>query len=426
MPNAPTAIENKKSSNYFRITPLQLDGAGALPDRFMLMQTGNWPNSVKGNFSIGLDDLTQIKQNFDNGVGFPTADASTGLAIDFKHDYLAEAAGWIKGLELVADGNGGGQLFANPVEWSDVGQQAVAGGRFKCVSPSGYFGKKGERMSAWPNPTNLKETVKNVLDGAALTNFPFLRGMSPVRASASDDKADNELDYDKVLFISENKSQQTKGEHMTIDEVRVIDREALTVPQLDFLVEHKSELSAEELTKFKLDAVETPAEGDEQPSEDEKATLAAIKDGSKKVVDANSEIVEKTRLDALEATAAQYQNEKAETVVEAHVKRGAIKQDSAKNWTGRLLAAATKEDREALEADLSALPDNKLISEELGTGENVSAGATARDQLHAIANEKIAAAAKDGKELLYGDALKTALRENADLQKQDLTEQGVK
>lgn len=432
-----TMLQNclkKEQASVFRVTKIELDAQGQLPTKLMLMQTGEWPNSIKGDFSISLDDLKQIKQNFDNGVGFPTEDASTGLAIDFKHEYDDQAAGWIKGLELVEDGQGGGQLFANPVEWSDVGAQAVQNGRFKCISPSGYFGKKGTRFSAWPNPTNLKETVRNVLDGAGLTNIPFLRGMSPVRASAEPDQNDdNALDYGKVVFISSvNKSQNNKGEHMNVDELRVKDRDELSVPELDFLAEHKDELSAEEVTKFKLDADGGDGAGDGGEGEgedDNKSTLSAedskmladIKAGNLKVVKGSEVVVEKSELDALKGSSLQYQTEKAEGIVDKHIGRGAIKADAKPFWTGQLLAA-TGEDRTNLEAQLEALPANEALGEEQGHGEDIAAGATAREQLHNIANEKIAAAAKAGKEMLYPEALKLAIRENPDIALQDLKE----
>ena len=134
--------------HIFRVAPVQLDANGDLPTRVLLFITGDWPDSVKGDFSISLDDLQQMKTNFDAGIGFPTEDASTGLAIDFKHEYLDEAAAWIKGLELEADeATGQGKLYANPVEWTDSGAEAVKNGRFKCISPSGYFGRKAGRLS---------------------------------------------------------------------------------------------------------------------------------------------------------------------------------------------------------------------------------------------------------------------------------------
>ena len=50
---------------------------------------------------------------------------------------------FLKFLELEADeASGQGKLYASPVEWTDAGAEAVKNGRFKCISPSGYFGSK--------------------------------------------------------------------------------------------------------------------------------------------------------------------------------------------------------------------------------------------------------------------------------------------
>jgi hypothetical protein len=95
------------------------------------------------------------------------------------------------------------------------------------------------------------------------------------------------------------------------------------------------------------------------------------------------------------------------------------------------LLAAEGDARKELEEMLSALPDNDLLAKEngsnaKGTGEDVAAGSTAREQFHALANAKVAAAAKEGKELLYTDALKQVVRENSDLSTQDAKEQLTK
>ena len=405
------------NSRMFRVSKVELDANGDLPSRVLLFITGDWPDSVKGEFSVSLDNLKQMKSNFDKGVGFPTEDASTGLAIDFKHEYLDEAAGWIKGLQLEVDGDKG-KLYADPVEWTDAGIEAIKGGRFKCISPSGYFGSKSGKLSMWANPTNLKEKIANVLDGAGLTNFPFLRGMSPIRAHAT---ADNlELAYDDVIFVSNG--QQTKEQRMSIDELRIKDAANLTADEKAFMEAHKSDLSADEQKKFGLTAEAIKA--DDLSAED-KALLAAIKSGNKMVVDKGASAVDAERLSALEATAKKYEAEKAENVVALHVKRGAIKQDSASFWTKTLLDASA-DNRETLEEQLAALPNNEQIAQELGSAEDVQAGSTAREQLATIATKKVADAAKEGKTLLYADALKLAARENTDLQKQDFQEQLVK
>lgn len=409
-------------SRIFRASPIKLSADGELPTRIMLMQSGSWPNSVKGNFSISADDLREIKDNFDKGIGFPTDDASTGLAIDFKHEYADEAGAWIKGLELAIDSaTGEGKLYANPIEWTDSGEAAVRGGRFKCISPSGYFGtKNGAYMSAWSNPTDLKDKVKNVLDGAGLTNIPFLRGMSPVRASATqDDDIDNDIEYDKVIFVSD--SQHNKENPMTIDALRVKDKDQLSADEMKFMTDHKSELSADEMKKFGF-------ENDDQRvnlSTEDKETLDAIKSGKKKLVDSEATVVGKEQLDSLMRTQQDYKEERVKTTLDKHVSRGAIKQDAAKMdgfWAKQLLDATTDEQRKAVEDTLEGLPANEQLAKEIGSGEDAAAGTTAREQLASIAAKKVAEAEAAGKSLLMGDALKLAGRENQDLLQQDLME----
>src|SRR6266699_3497923 len=88
------------NSRMFRVSKVELDANGDLPSRVLLFITGDWPDSVKGEFSVSLDNLKQMKSNFDKGVGFPTEDASTGLAIDFKHEYLDERQGGSRACSL--------------------------------------------------------------------------------------------------------------------------------------------------------------------------------------------------------------------------------------------------------------------------------------------------------------------------------------
>jgi hypothetical protein len=392
-------------------TPIKLDGNGELPTRFALFVTGDWPNSIKGKFALALDDLKQIKANFDKGVGFPTDDASTGLAIDFKHEYQDMAGAWIKGVELVADEAAGtGTLYANPVEWTDAGAEAVRNGRFKCVSPMGSFGRKNGKLSLWSNVNDLKQKIANVLEGAGLTNIPFLRGMPPIRASATDDD-------EMYVMVS-----QKKETNMTIDELRVKSPDKLTAEEQTFMKEHRSELSAEELKKFNL---EESGNGRMSLTADEEKLVADVRAGNKKIVDADQVVVDKSKLDALEATTNEYRTEKAHAFVAAHVARGAIKGDNAERWEKRLLSA-TPEERTELEADITALPTNPILAKEVGSSEDVNAGSTAREQLHAVAMQKLETAKKNSETLTYEAALKAASRENPELLKQDVQENKAK
>lgn len=213
---------------------------------------------------------------------------------------------------------------------------------------------------------------------------------------------------------------------MNLDALRVKERDALSVPELDFLAEHKKELSTDEAKKFQLDATVVEDNKVELSAED-KQTLDAIKGGTKKLVDASSEVVEKTRLDALEGTINRYREQEVKDLLTGHVKRGAIKQDQTDFWSKQMLAATDEGTRKDLETALAALPSNEQLAVKArGTGEDVVAGATAREQLDVLAKAEVAKAAKDGKTLLYADALKQVYHANDDLRKNDLVEMGVK
>src|SRR5205807_3443880 len=125
--------------------------------------------------------------------------------------------------------------------------------------------------------------LANVLEGAGLTNIPFLQGMSPIRASRLPDG--DELQSGGMVFVSDKSKEKT----MTLDELRVKDKATLSAEELQFITDHKDELSADERTKFGLEAAPvTPPTNTDTLSAEDRELLAAIKSGSKKVVDASA------------------------------------------------------------------------------------------------------------------------------------------
>jgi hypothetical protein len=470
-----TTKADRLDSDVVRLVPLTLDANGDLPTRIPLFVTGDWDNSVKGNFSIKLDDLKSIKEHFDAGIGFPTEDASTGLAIDFMHDYAGPAAAWIKGLELDADeATGKGTLYANPVQWTDEGEAAIRGGRFKCISPMGNFGRKNGQFSMWSNPTNLKQRIADVLTGAGLTNIPFLRGMSPILAAALPDG--DELAEGGMIFVSDN-YKETKS--MNLDALRVKEKKDLKAEELSHLAEHKDELTAEERVKFgleeekKADPAAPPADtlsaedrellaavkagtkkvvdntndnDNDEMSDEDMQMMKDIKAGKKKVVDASQKLdttaqdtlstEDRQALDALKrgdkklvdaATVEQldrlpsllsmeeeYRYNKADQVVLAHVKRGAVKPDQ-RETTVKMLLAMEGDARKAFEDHLSALPSNELLAKEVGHSDEVVEDIQTELMTKTLAHQK---EAKDaGRLLSYGEAQNELLTTDENLRK---------
>jgi phage I-like protein len=99
------------------------------------------------------------------GTNFP------GVLVDFDHfssdtDKPSEAAGWIAALENRADG-----LWAQ-IRWTDIGEAAVRGGRYRLASPVFSRNRAQELGGNRIRPL--------ALISLALTNDPNIRGMVPL------------------------------------------------------------------------------------------------------------------------------------------------------------------------------------------------------------------------------------------------------
>jgi hypothetical protein len=99
-----------------------------------------------------------------------------GLLVDFDHFSLdgekrSEAAGWITALQ-----NREGGLFAK-IRWSDVGESAVKGGRYRFLSPVWNRADCVDLGGGRVRPVRLLN--------AAVTNDPNLKGMRPLSNNAA-------------------------------------------------------------------------------------------------------------------------------------------------------------------------------------------------------------------------------------------------
>ena len=118
-----------------------------------------------------------------------------GLLVDFDHfshdpAQPTTAAGWIGALEDREEG-----LYAQ-VRWSDLGHQALTGGRYRLVSP---VWNRAD-CDAWTAPAGAegREVVHlrpRRLDRVALTNDPNLPGLAPIcnRAEEKSETKQEEL-----------------------------------------------------------------------------------------------------------------------------------------------------------------------------------------------------------------------------------------
>lgn len=389
-------------------TTIMADSSAALPTRIEIMRAGTWPaSSVKGPLTITLADLQEMKRNFDAGVGIPSGLGK--LPIDFSHEEWAQAAGWISGLEVEGD-----VLYA-AVEWSTSGAAALKGGEFKCISPSFWPACCGE----WYDPEDSEVTARNVLVGAGLTNIPFFKDLTPIMASTTAaDKAEGKRK--NVIYINAERNT------MQLDEIRVLDADKLTDEQKQFLADNKTELSAEERTKFGIAADEAPA-GDEptgdEPAGDEPTPTpnnegaevtdeqkeaaqvqADIKSGKKVLMDASKvEAMQKT-IDAHATQLTGYRKSEIKASVLKHVERGAIKADQVDKWVDRIEADASAEEL------LDGLNDNPVMASQ--HKEEAVDVANAASQFEQKVQEEIKAS---NGTMPYGDAVKKVAAANQQL-----------
>ena len=122
-----------------------------------------------------------------------------GLLVDFDHFSLdgekkSEAAGWITALE-----NRDGGLFAK-IRWSDVGESAVKGGRYRFLSPVWTRADCADLGNGRVRPMRLLN--------AAVTNDPNLKGMAPL----SNRNQNSEFRIQNGEGSTTKNTENTKGE----------------------------------------------------------------------------------------------------------------------------------------------------------------------------------------------------------------------
>lgn len=359
------------------------DTKGNLPTRIEVLKVGMWDTTNHGMFMISPQDIDQMIQNFNDGIGLP-GQGTIGAPIDFGHDSDEEAAGWM--VALSTDGN---TLYAD-VEWTASGTIALEGKNYKCFSPEFYPACRG----GWEDSEQYGVIIPNVLVGGGLTNIPLFKGLKPI--TASNKNGDKIRNNDNVIYISasvkENKS-------MTLEEVKVKELSQLTDEEKAFITEQKANLSTEELTKFGLGTapVAPVVVVEDTPVVDPELAVitASLKSGE-------SVVIKASQLKALEDTAQDYRKEKASQVVMAHVNRGAIKADSIDAWTSQVMA-----DQKNTEELLKSIPDNKLLADDIGT-EHGNEEVDERQKIVNLASAKVVAS--DGK-MTIQDAMKLAAKE---------------
>jgi hypothetical protein len=389
--NSAVAANTKIARIARTFKPLNAAKNKELPSRIEIMRAGQWPDdSNKGFMKITTADLLEFKKNFDEGTGM-AGGPGFGLPIDFMHEEWNKAAGWMKDLVVEDD-----VLYAD-VEWTKAGEEALAGGEFKCVSPSFY----PSCLGSWHDPEDWSVTAQNVLVGAGLTNIPFFKDLTPIMASKSSQKEDGNEEKN-VIYISEKETTP-----MQLADVRIKAAEELNEEEKTFLAEHKAELTNDEQTKF---GFEVTAD-DKNKKEETPVQASAVKGDEGKVVMAATEVkAMNDRIVKLEEANAEFKKEKITASVQKHVERGAIKADQVDKWTQSILHDEGNQEL------LEALPSQQVLASEIGSDAKAKDASEQEDALHKATVAKVEAAAKEGQIMKYSEARRQVVNETKENQ----------
>ncbi len=158
---------------------------------YHLARPGDIPHASSGLIQV-VDQaaLLSIVNRF-KADAQAAGDRFAGLLVDFDHfsldtDKPSEAAGWIMDLQNRKDG-----LWAQ-IRWSDTGEAAVTGGRYRFLSPVWNRADCEELGDKRIRPLRITN--------AAVTNDPNFKGLCPlsnrrnVKNSASSDKPETNIE----------------------------------------------------------------------------------------------------------------------------------------------------------------------------------------------------------------------------------------
>jgi hypothetical protein len=191
------------------------EGFEEVPQRVQLMRTCSFFHDRYGKVDITRRMFDEMKANFEANV------RGIQLMIDYAHDSEREAAGWIKGLEIVQNLElGEDQLWAI-VDWTPAGRRTLADKEFAYLSADFDPSYKDNE-----NPTKIFGTV---LLGAGLTNRPVIKKMNP------------------AIQLSEYSQTNNKESKMTEEQVKAAEAQ---LAQVNKLMEDLGVASIEDLMKM--------------------------------------------------------------------------------------------------------------------------------------------------------------------------------
>lgn len=238
--------------------------AGDIVD-IQIMRTGQWDHPQYGQFNISMEDLLQVKDNFDSQK------RGVELAVDENHEPNHKALGWFKELVLHSDA-----LFAK-VKLTKLGAELLTQGAYRYFSPEIAFEYTDDETG---------EKLNNLLVGGAFTNRPFFKNMKPLMASEVSGQTTNIYLFNKKSTTMDNFlrvfNDLKDKESISKDEKEAIEKAFNELSEKEQSAEGCKEAMNEVVAKFtdeggkgeepkeEVKEEEKPAEEDGEKKEDEK------------------------------------------------------------------------------------------------------------------------------------------------------------
>ncbi len=177
--------------------------------KIQIVRTGIWNHPLYGRFEITKEDLSEMKQNFDDNAHRQTDDqGKPEVPLNYSHERGNIAGGWIK--ELILEDNGD-KLFAL-TKFTPKGKQVVLDEEFKGISPE---------ISRNFEDSETGKTFGALLKGAALTNIPYLKEMDVVKLSELPEAKQKAIKL--VLSVHDEKTNLQENDTMK-DIMEMIDK----------------------------------------------------------------------------------------------------------------------------------------------------------------------------------------------------------
>ncbi len=181
---------------------LQSDGKTSWVQVFRL---GHWKHPRYGVLKFTEEIFKGFIKSFKDNV------RKVELAIDAEHEPEKGALAWFKDLKSEDGG-----LWAL-VEWTSRGLNLVSDRVFKYLS--------GDFDYEWKDEETGKK-FKNVLFGAALTNRPFIKGMSPINLSEFVKELENDDSIRNSFQLAEDIIKLKEGDNVKTDAEILVAKDA--------------------------------------------------------------------------------------------------------------------------------------------------------------------------------------------------------